>query len=201
MFYNETNEYEDNIIYDENSYESNYEEQDDDTIRFYEQINYYLSRNFKNSIAIDLLNDKLEKYPYDFFRFVRFKKRNNKDFIQGDKVDYRVDSNHPRDITVILDANDGYKDKHIILELRYGGNEVNIITKSLNEDTSVFHIRYYSNSDTINVLNKTVKFMNTRWEETVKFYFAQFDKDGHLINYKDSDSINDDKNYKGKRFI
>ena len=199
MYYNDNTKYDDSInYYDEDNYDDdNY----DDTIKFYEKLNYYLSKSFKDSVAIDLLNDRLEKHPYDYFKYVKFNTRDKKFFIQGAKFDYRVDPEHPRNITVILDANDGLRDKRIILEIRYGGNEVNIITKSLNDATDVFHIRYYGTTDTVNVLSKTVKNNNSRWEETVKFSFAQFDRDGHLLNYKDSDSINDDKNYKGKRFI
>ncbi len=166
---------------------------------FFESLDYFLSRNFKNSEAYELLNGKLDNYPYDYFKLVSFKRNDYKEFNQGAKIDYRVDHEHPRDITVYLDVFDGMKNRKIKLEIRNGGNEVNLITKTPREDTSLFHVKYYNN-DTINVLNKVVRFYNTPKEETIKFSFAQFDKNGNLITYKDSNSIIEDKKYKGKRF-
>lgn len=169
-------------------------------MKYSETIKYYLSRDFKNSEAMRLLNAKLDQYPLDFLRYVRFGDEDYKGFNQGTKIDYRVDPEHPRNITVILDTYDGMKNKKVILTIRYGGNEVNLITRAHKEDTNVFHIKHYRNN-TINVLNKTVKYINTDREETVKFSFAKFDDNGELLDYKDSNSIIFDKNYKGKRFI
>lgn len=167
---------------------------------FFESLEYFLSRNFKNSEAYELLNGKLDNYPYDYLRFVSFKRDNYSEFNQGAKIDYKVDPNNPRNITVYLNVFDGMKYRKITFEIRNGGNEVNIITMTPREDTNVFHVKYFNSNDTVNVLNKVVKFYNTPKEHTVKFNYAQFDKDGNLIYYRDSNNVSDDKKYNGKRF-
>ena len=169
-------------------------------MRYSNTINYYLSRNFKDTEAIELLNDKLEKFPYDYLKLVKFCDYDYTYFNQGANIDYRVDPEYPRNITVIMDVYDGMVNRKIILEIRYGGNEVNLITKAYKEDTKVFHIKYYRDSETINVLNKTIKFYNTDKEQTVKFSFAKFDKTGDLLDYKDSNSMILDSKNKVKRF-
>ena len=167
---------------------------------YFESLDYFLSRNFKNSEAYELLNGKLDNYPYDYLKYVKFKRYDYSEFNQGAQINYKVDPEHPRNITVYLDVFDGMKFRKVTFEIKNGGNEVNLITKTPREDTNVFHLRYYNSSDTINVLNKVVKFYNTPKEQTVKFNFAQFDKEGNLITYRDSNSVIDDKKYKGKRF-
>ena len=169
-------------------------------MRYSERLYYYLSREFKNSEAIKLLNAKINKFPYDWIKYVKFGDEDYKYINQGTKIDYRVDPENPRDITVIVDTYDGLKNKKIILEIRSYGNEVNIITKAYREDTNVFHIKHYK-SNTVNMLNKTVKFMDTDKEETVNFSFAKFRDDGDLLDYKDSNIIDSDNNYIKKIFI
>lgn len=169
---------------------------------FFESLEYFLSRNFKNSEAYELLNGKLDNYPYDYLRYVRFKRDSYSEFNQGAQINYKVDPEYPRNITVYLDVFDGMKYRKITFEIRNGGNEVNLITRTPREDTNVFHVKCFNSSDTfnVNVLNKVVKFYNTPKEQTTKFSFAQFDKEGNLITYRDGNSVSDDKKYKGKRF-
>ena len=169
-------------------------------MKYCDTINYYLSREFKNSMAIDILKDKLENSPYDCLKFVKFKDYDYDFDNQGTKIRYRVDPDSYRNITVMLDVYDGFKGKKIILEIRYAGNEINIITKTPNEDTNIFHIKHYK-TNTVNVLNKRVKFHNTNREETVNFEFAKFDDDGHLLDFKDTYSLLEESNCKGRGLV
>lgn len=152
-------------------------------MRYCESLDYYLSRDLKSSDSYSLLCYKLEKAPYDNLKYIKFSDKSYKYDFQGVKVNYKVDPERPRDITVITDFNDGLKNRKIILEIRRSGNEVNIINKARNEDTEVFHIRYFNG--TVNVINRTVRYYNTNREEELSFNLAKFDVDGNLLDYKE----------------
>ena len=172
----------------------------DGSMKFSEKLNYYLSRNFKNSEALEFLNMKLCKHPYDYFKFVSFLDESYKTFYQGAIIDYRVDPNNPRDITVTMDIIDRYTKNKIIFEIRKFGNEVNLITCSPKENTSLFHIRY-NRDNTINVLNKVIKFFNSDKEETIGTVFSKFDNEGILLDFKTSDEMSDNVNQSRRRFV
>ena len=164
---------------------------------FSESLDYYLSKNFKNSEAYSLLNGQLDKYPYDYLRYVKFTDKSYSDFIQGASIDYRVNPERPRDITVIMKVDDCIKKRKIVLEIRHSGNEVNIITRTPKEDTKVFHVNYFRD-DAINVLCKTIKFYNSDKEELVDYSFARLDNIGNMLDFKSSkdDMIKNNKSNK-----
>ena len=87
-------------------------------MKYCDTINYYLSKEFKNSMAIDILKDKLENSPYECLKYVKFKDYDYDFDNQGTKIRYRVDPDSYRNITVMLDVYDGFKGKKIILEIR-----------------------------------------------------------------------------------
>lgn len=161
------------------------------SVLYNEKIYYHLGRSFKDSEALEFLNQKISKFPYDYLKKVRFANESYVEFNQGATIDYRINPEVSRDVTVILKVNDGYQDKKIIMEIRHHGNEVKIITKTPHEDTSVFHINYFRNygMDTINLLSKKVRFHNTDREETISSVFSQFDSEGNLLNYKEKDHL------------
>ncbi len=172
-------------------------------MKYCEKLDYYLSRDFKNSDAMEFLNSKLEKFPYDYLKLVKFGDESYQDFNKGANITYIVDEVHPRNITVILDTHDGLKKRKIILEIRWYGNEVNLITMTPKEDTNVFHIKYYR-SDTFNVLNKRVKFYGSDREEVVNISFSKFDRNGDLLDFKETDDFiekNDNFTYNKTRLF
>lgn len=167
---------------------------------FSERMNYYLSRNFKNSEALELLDIKLSKYPYDYLKLVRFSNESYKDFNQEAKIDYRIDPINPRDITIVMDVFDGYKKNKIIFEIRKAGNEVNVVTRKSKEDTKLFHIRY-NRDDTIDVSNRKIRFFNTDKEEIVENIFSKFYSQGILLDYINSNEMYDSVNKNRRRLV
>lgn len=170
-----------------------------------ESINNFLSNKFKNTEAMELLIGKLETFPYDYLKLVRYSDSSYNDIKQGAKIDYRVDDYNYRDITAILDVNDGLKKIRITLEIKNNGNDVYLITKSPKEDSTVFSIKYSNDDNSINVVNKRAKFYRTNKEELVDFIYSKFDEEGSLIDFKIGKGTSNrnrqtgNKNYYNKR--
>lgn len=157
-----------------------------------ESLFLHLSKNFRESEAISFLISKLEKEPYSFIGNIKYKDYPYDEFVQGIYYDYYVDEKNNRDVTVKLKFDDFMKKTFVRFEIRHGGNEVNIITKSPREDTSIFHLRH--NGDrTIEYLNKKIKYHNTDKEQLVGSSYCLFSSDGAVLKYYDSNSIKSNK--------
>ena len=152
-------------------------------MKYYESLNYQLSRGFKNSIALELLEYQLDKEPNDLFRLLAFKDEGYEAFNQGDKIKYDVDEN-TGNINVFLETIHDCKKKYILFQLRRRGNEVNIITKAPREDSFVFHIRHNTNN-TVTTLSKRIKFYGREDEQVLESRFALFSDDGQLLDFNE----------------
>ncbi len=152
-------------------------------MKYYESLKYQLSRGFKESVALELLEFQLDKEPNDVFRLLGFKDEGYESFNQGDKVRYEVDDS-TGNINVFLETIHEYKKKYVLLQLRRRGNEVNIITKTPREDSFVFHIRHNSN-DTVTTLSKRIKFYGREDEQVLESRFALFSDDGQLLDFNE----------------
>ena len=152
-------------------------------MKYYEKLQYKLSRAFKNSLAMDLLDHQFDKEPNSTFRFIEFKEANYDSFNQGDKIKYEVDEN-TGNITVLLETIHEFKKKYVMLQLRRCGNEVNIIVRTPREDTSVVHIRHNTNN-TVTSLSKRVKFYGRDDEQVLESRYALFSDQGDLLDYNE----------------
>ncbi len=168
-------------------------------MKYYEKLDYQLSRRFKESIGLEFLENKLNKSPYNVFKIIRFKDTNYEDFLQGDKLRYEINDD-TGDIDVFLETISDLKKKFILFQIKKRGNEVDIVTRSPREDTNVFHIRH-NYDGTVQMLNKRIKFYNREDEQLLESRYALFSDSGDLLDYNeqkfDSYSINlKDKFYK-----
>ena len=152
-------------------------------MKYYESLKYQLSRGFKESVALELLEFQLDKEPNDVFRLLGFKDEGYESFNQGDKVRYEVDDS-TGNINVFLETIHEYKKKYVLLQLRRRGNEVNIITKTPREDSFVFHIRHNTNN-TVTTLSKKFKFYGREDEQVLESRFALFSDDGQLLDFNE----------------
>ena len=152
-------------------------------MKYYESLKYQLSRGFKESVALELLEFQLDKEPNDVFRLLGFKDEGYESFNQGDKVRYEVDDS-TGNINVFLETIHEYKKKYVLLQLRRRGNEVNIITKTPREDSFVFHIRHNTNN-TVTTLSKRIKFYGREDEQVLESRFALFSDDGQLLDFNE----------------
>lgn len=153
-----------------------------------ESLFLHLSKKFRESEAISFLINKLEKEPYSFIGNIRYKDYPYNEFAQGIYYDYYVDEENSRDVTVKLKFDDLIQKTFVRFEIRHGGNEVNIITKSPKEDTEVFHVRH-NFDNTVEYLNRKIKYHNTEKEELVGSSYALFSSEGSVIKYYDSNSM------------
>lgn len=153
-------------------------------MRYYETLDYQLSRGFKESEAKELLDYQLDKFPYAYIRYIPFRESSYQSDSQGIKYSYSVDE-ETGNMTVTMDTEDNYKKRSITFEVKRRGNEVNIITKTPREDTSLFHIRYNTNK-TISLLSRRIKFYGREDEEIVASRFALFAADdGSMLDYSE----------------
>ncbi len=150
-------------------------------MKYYERMEYHLSRRFKDSVASELLDYQLDKLPNAVFKMIPFKDESYKTEVQGDKINYKIDDENGI-ISIFLETEHDFKKKYILLEVKKYGNEVNIITKSPREDTNIFHIRHNSN-DTVRTVSRRVKFHNRENEQLLESRYALFSDDGTLLNY------------------
>ena len=160
--------------------------------KYKESLFLHLSKNFRESEAISFLINKLEKEPYSILGNIRYTDYSYSEFIQGIYYDYYVDENDDREVTINLKYDDSMKKTFLRFEIRNGGNEVNIITKSPREDTDVFHIKCRFDRN-IEYSNKKIKYHNTEKEKLVRSSYALFSSDGSLLKYYDSDSLKSNK--------
>ena len=152
-------------------------------MKYYECLKYQLSRGFKDSIALELLEYQLDKEPNSVFRLLGYKDEGYESFNQGDKVRYEIDEN-TGNINVFLETFHEFKKRFILFQLRRRGNEVNIITKTPREDSFVFHIRHNSNN-TVTTLYKRIKFYGREDEQVLESRFALFSDDGQLLDFNE----------------
>ncbi len=152
-------------------------------MKYYESLKYQLSRGFKESVALELLEFQLDKEPNDVFRLLGFKDEGYESFNQGDKVRYEIDDS-TGNINVFLETIHDYKKKYVLFQLRRRGNEVNIITKTPREDSFVFHIRHNTNN-TVTTLSKRIKFYGREDEQVLESRFALFSDDGQLLDFNE----------------
>lgn len=153
-------------------------------MRYYETLEYQLSRGFKESEAKVLLDYQLDKLPYSYIKSIPFKERPYESDSQGIKYSYGIDE-ETGNMTVTMTAEHNYKKRTITFEVKRRGNEVNIITKTPREDTTLFHIRYNTNR-TISLLSRRIKFHGREDEEIVESRFALFAaEDGSMLDYSE----------------
>jgi len=157
-------------------------------MRYYEKLDYQLSRRFKESTAIDLLNIKLDRLPFSILKSICYKEEPYEIEIQGDKIKYEIDE-ETGNINVFLDTYHDLKKKYILLEIKRRGNEVNIITKSPKEDTLLYHVRHNANN-TVQSINRRIKYYNKDNEQLLESRYALFSDDGDLLKYNEEEFDN-----------
>lgn len=150
-------------------------------MKYFERLEYKLSRGFKNSMAIELLQHHLGKLPYCEFKNIEYKDESYVSINQGDKIKYDFDEN-TGNISVLLETFDDLKKRYILLNLRKCGNEVTVITRTPKEDTTVFHIKHNVNK-TVTSLSKRIKFYDREDEQLLESRFALFSDKGDLLDY------------------
>ena len=144
---------------------------------------YQLSRAFKNSVALDLIEYQLEKLPYSILKNISYRDSSYDCDKQGDKIKYEIDE-ETGNINIFLDTVHDYKKKYVYFEIKRRGNEVNIITKSPREDTLLFHIRHNSNS-TVSLLSRRVKYHNREDEQVLESRYSLFSDNGDLLDFNE----------------
>ena len=154
-------------------------------MRYYERLDYQLSRRFKESTAMDLLNIKLDKLPYSTLKNICFSDEAYEAEIQGDKIKYDIDE-ETGTINIFLETYHDLKKKYILLEIKKRGNEVNIITKAAREDTKLFHIKHNANN-TVQSLTRRIKYYNKENEQLLESRYALFSDDGDLLRFNEED--------------
>ena len=161
-------------------------------MKYYERMEYQLSRAFKNSVALGLLEYQLEKLPYSILKSVSFRDSSYDYNRQGDKIKYEIDE-ETGIINIVLESVHDYKKKYVYFEIKRRGNEVNIITKSPREDSFLFHIRHNSNN-TVSLLSRRIKFHNREDEQILESRYALFSDNGDLLDFNEEkfDSIHQD---------
>ncbi len=153
-------------------------------MRYYETLEYQLSRGFKESEAKALLDYQLDKLPYAYIKSIPFKERPYESDSQGAKYSYSIDD-ETGNMTITMTTEHDFKKKTITFEVKRRGNEVNIITKTPREDTTLFHIRYNTNR-TISLLSRRIKFYGREDEEILESSFALLAaEDGSMLDYSE----------------
>ncbi len=152
-------------------------------MRYYEKLYYKLSRSFKASIALELLNNQLNKEPNSSFKFIEFKDQSYDIFKQGERIKYEIDEN-TGNICVFIETEHDHKKKYILLQIRKCGNEINIVTKIPREDTHLFYIRHNSNK-TVSSLSKKIKNYEKENEQVIESRYALFSDEGSLLDYNE----------------
>ena len=175
-------------------------------MKYYERMEYQLSRVFKNSVALGLLEYQLEKLPYSILKSVSFRDSSYDYDRQGDKIKYEIDEETGKEthssggmlketgnINIVLETVHDYKKKYVYFEIKRRGNEVNIITKSPREDSFLFHIRHNSNN-TVSLLSRRIKFHNREDEQILESRYALFSDNGDLLDFNEEkfDQIHQD---------
>ena len=160
-------------------------------MKFHERLYYKLSKGFKNSEALELLEYQLNRGGNEIFKHIPYKKESYESFNQGDKIKYEYDED-TGNITIFLETEYEFKKRFILLQLRRCGNEINIITKTPREDTYLVHIRHNSNN-TVTSLSKRIKFYGREDEQTLETRYALLSDNGYMLDYNEIIEDNKDQ--------